>query len=409
MTRRIYDPNLGRFLQADPFIQAPGNSQSLNRYSYVFNNPMAYTDPIGYWGAREQAGLRTVVAIAITCVTGYYAGADLSAGGASAASNAAAISFAGGFAAGAVQSGNLRGAVVGGISSLAFFGVAQKFSVRGVNIASGDGIAAYSKLALASGVTGGVMAELQGGRFGNGFVTAGASAFLSPIPEAASSNPAGQTVVAAVIGGTVSRATGGKFANGAITSAFQFAMGRAVARSDASNEGGADQGDDFYANLRLKPRVVTTSVDGNKTLDFGVTTFAWDPAIPNELAEWYISTAVSGWNTTVSDGQTTYTAKIRVVLIGHIDSLANSNTDFYLTNCVPSACTYGLGAADPGGRNLYYSSTGYPDTPVHEFGHIFGFVKNRAAGLNSIMSNDRPRYITPSDISILYDGYSGGH
>ncbi|HET9033055.1 MAG TPA: RHS repeat-associated core domain-containing protein [Dokdonella sp.] len=58
MGGRIYDLNLGRFLQADPFIQAPGNSQSLNRYSYVFNNPMAYIDPTGYWGAREQAGLR---------------------------------------------------------------------------------------------------------------------------------------------------------------------------------------------------------------------------------------------------------------------------------------------------------------------------------------------------------------
>jgi RHS repeat-associated protein len=65
MGGRIYDPKIGRFLQADPFIQSPGNSQSLNRYSYVFNNPMAWTDPTGYWGAKEQAGLRTVVAVVI--------------------------------------------------------------------------------------------------------------------------------------------------------------------------------------------------------------------------------------------------------------------------------------------------------------------------------------------------------
>ena len=35
MNGRIYDPTLGRFLQADPHIQAPTNSQNYNRYSYV--------------------------------------------------------------------------------------------------------------------------------------------------------------------------------------------------------------------------------------------------------------------------------------------------------------------------------------------------------------------------------------
>ncbi len=48
MNGRIYDPTLGRFMQADPIVQAPDNLQSLNRYSYVFNNPLSYTDPTGY-------------------------------------------------------------------------------------------------------------------------------------------------------------------------------------------------------------------------------------------------------------------------------------------------------------------------------------------------------------------------
>ena len=48
MNGRIYDPTLGRFLQADPHIQAPKNSQSYNRYSYVLNNPLSFTDPSGY-------------------------------------------------------------------------------------------------------------------------------------------------------------------------------------------------------------------------------------------------------------------------------------------------------------------------------------------------------------------------
>ncbi|MGB9873197.1 MAG: RHS repeat-associated core domain-containing protein, partial [Anaerolineae bacterium] len=45
---RFYDPALGRFLQPDPIVPEPGNPQALNRYGYVLNNPLRYTDPSGY-------------------------------------------------------------------------------------------------------------------------------------------------------------------------------------------------------------------------------------------------------------------------------------------------------------------------------------------------------------------------
>ncbi len=48
MNGRVYDPQLGRFLSPDPFITSPNNPQNYNRYSYVLNNPMRYTDPSGY-------------------------------------------------------------------------------------------------------------------------------------------------------------------------------------------------------------------------------------------------------------------------------------------------------------------------------------------------------------------------
>jgi hypothetical protein len=48
MNGRMYDPLVGRMLSPDPFIQAPGSTQGLNRYSYCFNNPLKYTDPSGY-------------------------------------------------------------------------------------------------------------------------------------------------------------------------------------------------------------------------------------------------------------------------------------------------------------------------------------------------------------------------
>ena len=44
---RAYDPDIGRFCSPDPIVPAPGNPQSLNRYSYVYNNPLGYVDPSG--------------------------------------------------------------------------------------------------------------------------------------------------------------------------------------------------------------------------------------------------------------------------------------------------------------------------------------------------------------------------
>jgi len=52
MNGRVYDYNVGRFLSVDPFIQEPGNGQSVNPYSYVMNNPLGFTDPTGYIGSR---------------------------------------------------------------------------------------------------------------------------------------------------------------------------------------------------------------------------------------------------------------------------------------------------------------------------------------------------------------------
>lgn len=58
MNGRVYDYNVGRFMGVDPFIQAPGNSQSINPYSYIMNNPMAGTDPTGYISELQQQALR---------------------------------------------------------------------------------------------------------------------------------------------------------------------------------------------------------------------------------------------------------------------------------------------------------------------------------------------------------------
>jgi hypothetical protein len=48
---RWYDSLLGRFAQADTII--PSGVQGLDRYAYVNNNPLAYTDPSGHCGVKK--------------------------------------------------------------------------------------------------------------------------------------------------------------------------------------------------------------------------------------------------------------------------------------------------------------------------------------------------------------------
>jgi RHS repeat-associated protein len=44
---RLYDPNTGRFMQQDPLFGNLANPLTLNRYTYVENNPTTRTDPAG--------------------------------------------------------------------------------------------------------------------------------------------------------------------------------------------------------------------------------------------------------------------------------------------------------------------------------------------------------------------------
>ncbi len=50
---RYYDPALGRFLQPDTLVPEPGNPQALNRYAYVYNNPLRYVDLTGHFSEEE--------------------------------------------------------------------------------------------------------------------------------------------------------------------------------------------------------------------------------------------------------------------------------------------------------------------------------------------------------------------
>lgn len=74
MNGRVYDPVIGRFLSADPVIPDPYNLQAYNRYSYVYNAPLDYTDPSEHIavpkilsviakGAAQSAGMYTATSL----------------------------------------------------------------------------------------------------------------------------------------------------------------------------------------------------------------------------------------------------------------------------------------------------------------------------------------------------------
>ncbi len=54
MNGRVYEPALGRFGSADPLVQAPAFTQSHNRYSYTWNNPLRMVDPSGFEGDESS-------------------------------------------------------------------------------------------------------------------------------------------------------------------------------------------------------------------------------------------------------------------------------------------------------------------------------------------------------------------
>jgi hypothetical protein len=59
---RYYSHYLNRWLQPDSIVPDAGNPQDLNRYSFVRNNPLKYTDPTGHYvcsGYNEQWGSQT--------------------------------------------------------------------------------------------------------------------------------------------------------------------------------------------------------------------------------------------------------------------------------------------------------------------------------------------------------------
>jgi hypothetical protein len=222
MNGRIYDPTLGRFMQADPHIQAPENSQNYNRYSYVLNNPMSYTDPSGYFFKSlfkaatflSRAIIRQISKVPI--LNGLAQAAACFYGG---PWGCAAYATVANFEATGSLGAAFRSGAIAFASAHDFRAIGDKFQGTGFWAENGIGhIGAHA-------VTGGIISELQGGKFGHGFFSAGFTKFATAnagfdFSDTSTGAVIGRTAIAAVIGGTASKISGGKFANGAGTAAM---------------------------------------------------------------------------------------------------------------------------------------------------------------------------------------------
>ena len=168
MQARLYDPHLGRFLAPDPYVQAPDNHQSLNRYIYCMNNPLKYVDPDGeFWHIVIGAAVGGLVNwISNGCEFSWKGLAYFGVGAAVGAASAAVGGWAAGtFNVSGILPGAAVGAAVGGIT-----GGASSFALNGGNnlIAGNnffDNWWSATKSGLISGaITGGIDGGIRGGK-----------------------------------------------------------------------------------------------------------------------------------------------------------------------------------------------------------------------------------------------------
>jgi RHS repeat-associated protein len=232
MNGRIYDPNLGRFMTADPQIQFVGFSQSYNRYSYVLNNPLSFTDPSGYGirdffrsldnavrhpgdaqalygairnrpdgGAHDRFMMRNSWARAIGyAVAAYYGGAYAT----------AFISGYETYLAGGSNSDIFKSSATSYVTSSAFYGVGATSSAVGGVWGAVIKIVGHAAIGCAS-------AEASGGSCRQGALANGVGA-------AATIAGNGDFVITVIGGGIGAELGGGKFANGAFSAAMGYVL-----------------------------------------------------------------------------------------------------------------------------------------------------------------------------------------
>ena len=247
MNGRVYDPMLGRFLSADPFIQYPDNLQSYNRYAYLFNNPLNATDPTGYrwkfsigghnightlskaWHNQVvqdihhpvQAVLRQVdqrtgqalVALGTAICTASVVCAPF------APLVAAAGNYDNARAHGATQGQAIRSGVVAGATAYAFSVVGDVTNFHGVGSSQFLTAEHFANMA-GHALVGCASAAAMGGTCRSGAMGAAVGSFATPL--AAGAGDVGGFFVVSAAGGLGAKLAGGSFQDGATTAAYGY-------------------------------------------------------------------------------------------------------------------------------------------------------------------------------------------
>ncbi len=229
MNGRIYDPLLGRFLSPDPHIQDEGLLQNYNRYSYVLNNPLRYTDPSGevWWhvaafivGAalassnnRDLKVIGTLMMMAALATVNGEPGLLQMLAGKDVVVPATASAFGSAAIANTIAYGPEAGLKAGVFAAaFAFVGGSEAF---------GELKKVTAERVIAHAVLGCVQQASSGGQCGPGAAAAAFGKIATGLSEGLNSIPA-QFAVTTVVGGTVSVIGGGKFANGAAQAGFGY-------------------------------------------------------------------------------------------------------------------------------------------------------------------------------------------
>jgi len=247
MSGRLYDPVLGRFLSADPTLQAPANPQDFNRYSYCLNNPLRFTDPNGFgvfdWVSDIVSGICDIVSdvvhaigefvgsllnsqilgLAAQIIVGVLTqGATLIAQMAWQAATAAAVAAAsGGDFAHVVLAAGIAFVSVGAWDKVG--DICKPLKAAG---GWGENFSGRAESCVLHGAVGGTLSAAEGGSFKDGFLGAAVGDACSGYVNSLGKDQAKtvmmmeRTAASGVIGGTVAVMTGGNFVDGAKSAAF---------------------------------------------------------------------------------------------------------------------------------------------------------------------------------------------
>ncbi len=202
MNGRVYDPAVGRFLSVDPVIQDPFNSQSLNAYSYVLNNPLSFTDPTGMFSLKKF--FKKWLPLVVNLVANYFLP------GSSSMLNAAISAFSSNFVGTLVNGGSFADSLKAGFSSMPMAAINAQATFMMGSVVDEQQLLVR---AVAHGFTQGALTEVEGGDFRAGFFSGSFGTY-----GAASGNLIG----AALAGGAGSVLGKGEFADGAMRGAFVY-------------------------------------------------------------------------------------------------------------------------------------------------------------------------------------------